>query len=196
MKTSQRICFALLLSIPTLGFSQEPAEMNQEQAAMMEAWMAAASPGEPHLRLAELAGSWHAVVEAWMEPGAEPMISESNVERVMSLDGRVLEERWTGSMMGMPFQGHGRTGYDNVADQYWSTWTDTMSTGVMMFTGQYDAEAKQYDFSGSYLDPMTKSTVESRSVGTMPEEGKEMMVMYETHDGEEIMVMRMVLTRQ
>ena len=29
------------------------------------------------------------------------------------------------------FTGVGRTGYDNVTGRYWSTWTDTMSTGVV-----------------------------------------------------------------
>jgi len=168
----------------------------QDQAEMMEAWMAASTPGKAHERLAEQAGSWHAEVEAWMEPGAEPTVSESSVEREMSLDGRVLEERWNGTMMGMPFQGYGRTGYNNVTEAYWSTWTDNMSTGVMMFTGHYDREADEFVFQGSYVDPLSKESIQSRSVVTTPEAGKEMMIMYETHGGEEVRTMRMVLTRQ
>jgi len=189
MKAIKTILFVAAIALASLSSAQD-------QAEMMEAWMAAATPGAPHERLAEQAGTWNAVVEAWMEPGAEPMVSESAVERVMSLDGRVLEERWSGTMMGMPFKGYGRTGYDNITQKYWSTWTDNMSTGLMTFTGQYDEEAEEFVFHGSYVDPMSEETVDSRSVATMPEDDKEMMVMYETHDGEEIMTMRMSLTRQ
>ena len=37
-------------------------------------------------------------------------------------------------MMGMPFEGIGRTGYDNVTGKYWSTWIDNMSTGCYLHT--------------------------------------------------------------
>ena len=43
-------------------------------------------------------------------------------------------------MMGTPFTGHGMTGYDNVTGKYWSTWTDSMSTGIMVSEGSCDAE--------------------------------------------------------
>jgi hypothetical protein len=33
--------------------------------------------------------------------------------------------------MGMPFEGLGYTGYDNVKKQYFGTWIDSMSTGIM-----------------------------------------------------------------
>ena len=58
----------------------------------------------------------------------------------MGLDGRVLIEEVTSSMMGMPFTGHGMTGYDNVTGKYWSTWTDSMSTGLMVSEGTCDAQ--------------------------------------------------------
>ena len=85
--------------------------------------------------------------------------------------------------MGMPFAGYGRTGYDNVKGEYWSTWTDNMSTGVMVFSGRYDEANERYEFSGSYVNPMTKQIVSTRSVSTEPEEGMEM---YELHNGQKI----------
>ncbi len=33
--------------------------------------------------------------------------------------------------MGMPFEGMGIDGYDNLAKQYVSTWVDNMGTGIM-----------------------------------------------------------------
>jgi hypothetical protein len=47
----------------------------------------------------------------------------------MIMDGRVMVEDVTSSMMGMPFKGQGMRGYDNVSGKYWGTWVDSMSTG-------------------------------------------------------------------
>jgi len=188
---------ATCLSCSVLAQTESSAAsgMVQDQEAMMEVWQAAATPGEPHERLAEMAGEWTGQVETWAVPGMEPMVSESSVVREMTLDGRVIEERWSGEMMGMPFQGHGRTGYNNVTEDYWSTWTDNVSTGLMTFTGQYDAESDRYEFTGSYVDPVSKQTVDTRSVSHSPESGKEIMEMFETRGGEEIMTMRITLTK-
>ena len=188
---------ATCLSCSVLAQTESSAAsgMVQDQEAMMEVWQAAATPGEPHERLAEMAGEWTGQVETWAVPGMEPMVSVSSVVREMTLDGRVIEERWSGEMMGMPFQGHGRTGYNNVTEDYWSTWTDNVSTGLMTFTGQYDAESDRYEFTGSYVDPVSKQTVDTRSVSHSPESGKEIMEMFETRGGEEIMTMRITLTK-
>ncbi|MEM1082243.1 MAG: DUF1579 family protein, partial [Pseudomonadota bacterium] len=120
---------------------------------------------------------------------------QANNDQRRALGGRVLEERWSGDMMGMEFMGHGRTGFNNVTGEYWSTWTDNMSTGLMMFTGSFNESSNRFEFSSSYIDPVTKETVYSRSVATPEENGQETMEMYETRDGEEFMTMRMTLTR-
>ena len=170
--------------------------MSPEQMAMMQAWERAATPGAEHARLAAQVGSWQGKVESWSVPGTDPIISQSMVERSMSMDGRVLEERWSGNMMGRDFVGHGRTGFDNVQQQYWSTWTDNMSTSLMTFSGKYDEAAERYEFTGSYVDPVSKRTVQTRSVSMAPEEGKEVMEMYEVIGDSERMTMRITLTRQ
>ncbi|MEM7054365.1 MAG: DUF1579 family protein [Pseudomonadota bacterium] len=188
------------LAMPMIAMAQAEQEampeMSPEHMEMMQAWQAAATPGEAHARLAEQVGSWKAKVESWSVPGIEPTVNESTVERKISLDGRVIEEHWSGNMMGMTFVGHGRTGFDNVKAEYWSTWTDNMSTGVMMFTGNYDEANDRYEFTGSYVDPVTKETISTRNVSARPDSDQEMMEMYETRNGEEFMTMRITLTRQ
>jgi hypothetical protein len=171
-------------------------DMSSEQAAMMQAWSDAMTPGPEHERLAEAVGEWNATVKWWMEPGAEPSVSESSVTRSMSLDGRVLVEEWQGEMMGQSFVGHGQTGYDNVTEKYWSTWTDNMSTGLMVFHGDYDPETGRYTYTGQYTDPMTGEVIESRSVSHDRADGSQVMVMYETRDGQEIKTMEMTLERR
>ncbi len=73
----------------------------------------------------------------------------------MMLDGRVMSEDFKGSMMGMPFTGHGMHGYDNVTGKHWSTWNDSMSTGLMVSEGTCDAKGA-CTFTGSWNDPITK----------------------------------------
>src|SRR5438105_14007457 len=55
--------------------------------------------------------------------------------------------------MGMPFEGHGVTGYDNVKKQYWGSWIDNMSTSMMTSTGS--ADGSSWTFSGAMTDPMS-----------------------------------------
>jgi len=191
---------ATMLFFTTLAMAQEgegAAEgMSPEQAAMMEAWTEAMTPGPEHERLAEAVGDWKASVKMWMEPGGEPSVSESTVSRFMTLGGRVLVEEWRGEMMGQPFIGHGRTGYDNVTEKYWSTWTDNMSTGLMTFEGHYDPETEKYTFAGSFNDPTSGQPIQSRSVSWRDEAGREFMEMYEMRGGEEVKTMEMTLERR
>jgi len=147
---------ALLLAAPVL--SAEPPKMTPEQQKEMEAMMAAGTPGPQHKDLASMAGDYTAKVKMWESKGAAPQESTGTVTRTMMLDGRVLTEEFHGEMMGMPFTGHGMMGYDNVKAKYWSTWMDSMSTGMMASEGTCDA-SKKCTFTGTSMDPMTKKPV-------------------------------------
>ena len=48
----------------------------------------------------------------------------------MLLDGRFLQQEFTGEMMGQPFSGVGINAYDNLRKRYVTTWIDTMGTGI------------------------------------------------------------------
>jgi len=120
----------------------------------MEAWQKSMTPGPQHAALARAVGTYVMTVKNWPEPGAEPMVSEGTAERTMALGGRVLEEKVSATMMGQPFEGLGRTGYDNVTRKHWSTWTDTMSTGLIVMHGSL-ADDGSGSFEGESADPMT-----------------------------------------
>jgi hypothetical protein len=203
-KLSKTMMFLAACMVSLIGMAQvdESATamtemaMPPEMQAMMEAFEQAAKTGPQHAMLAESVGDWTATVSMWMDPSAPPEVSQSEVTRKLELDGRVVEEVWQGSMMGQPFTGIGRTGYDNVTGKYWSTWTDNMSTAVMLMHGDYDAESKTFTFHGDYTDPMSKQKVTTRTVLTTPEAGKEVMTMYELHDGEESKTMQIEMQRK
>ncbi|HKY31364.1 MAG TPA: DUF1579 domain-containing protein [Candidatus Polarisedimenticolia bacterium] len=142
--------------------SQQQPQMTPEQQAEMEAYMKAGTPGPQHQALAATAGDYDLKIKSWHEPGGPAMEDTGTAKRTMILDGRVLVEEVSSSMMGMPFTGRGMTGYDNVTGKYWSTWTDSMSTGIMVSQGTCDAAGKNCTFTGSWNDPVKKGPVTAR----------------------------------
>lgn len=125
------------------------------EAEMMAAWQGAMAVGPEHMALAARAGTWASTTTYPAQPGSDEMITEQGtVERTATLEGRVLEEQLAGMMMGQPYTGVGRTGYDNVTDRYWTTWTDTMSTGLIVMHGSYDDITSTYTYEGSTVDPL------------------------------------------
>jgi hypothetical protein len=121
--------------------------------AMMQAMEKAGTPGAEHKKLDAFAGTWTTKATFWMVPGADPMTMTGSSESKWTMGGRYLEETFKGDFMGMPFEGHGVTGYDNVKKQYWGSWIDNMSTGMMTSTGSGDGTT--FTFTGTMADPMT-----------------------------------------
>src|SRR6266850_6603742 len=118
---------AVLLAGPALAQAESgQPELTPEQKAEMEAYQKAGTPGTPHQTLAATAGKYTIKTKSWPAAGAKPMEESGTATRTMTLDGRVLVEEVSSTMMGTPFTGHGMSGYDNVSGKYWSTWNDSM----------------------------------------------------------------------
>lgn len=115
--------------------------MDPAQAAMMAEMMKYAQPGPEHATLASLVGTWKATVKSWMGPG-EPAVSQGTMVNTMQFGGRCLEGRYTGEFMGAPFDGVSLMGFDNQKKEWWSFWTDSMSTSSMMQTGVSSTDGK------------------------------------------------------
>ncbi len=198
--TVKRIVSALALILLAAAAVAAPQEgeapqYTPEQIAMMEAWQKAMTPGEPHAQLAKRAGTFEFTIRSWMEPGSEPMLSEGKATRTMTLEGRVLEERIESSMMGHSFHGIGRSGYDNVSGQYWSTWTDSMSTGVFVSYGARDAAAGTTTYRGEYDDPSTGGKTKARAVVHDEKNGGDLFEWYEDRGEGEVKTMEIVYKR-
>lgn len=156
MKLKVWIAVVLLVVCAAVVVADEPKkEMSAADKAAMEAMVAAGTPGDAHKLLNGMVGTWSAKVTMWNDPSAPPTVSEGSNECRSIMGGRYIEERFTGSMMGQKFEGVGYTGYDNVKKQYWGTWLDSMSTGVMVSTGSTSDGGKTWRFTGSMADPMT-----------------------------------------
>lgn len=192
---------SLVLGAGALAGHHEKAEehadaMAMDEQAVMAAMAAAGTPGDPHAVLAESVGTYKADMQFWMAPGTDPMPSTMTVKREMDLGGRVLVERWKGVTMGQPFEGVGRTGYDNVTKRYWSTWTDNFTTGVLVMYGQYDKEKGGLGFEGTNVNPVTGATYTMRAEGSGAGSDTESMAMFEDHGQGEYRSMQVTLTRQ
>jgi hypothetical protein len=129
-----------------------------DQEAMMAAWQKAMTPGAGHQRLEPFAGTWRAKTTFTMDPDAPEQVTEGTSENRWALGGRVLEQRFQSTMMGMPFEGLGYTGYDNVQGKYVGIWMDTFGTGLMTSSSvgkptdiQIDSEGEAYDPSGKLM---------------------------------------------
>ncbi len=130
---------------------QQPAGAN----AMMDMMTKAGTPGDAHKKLDGMVGTWDTKIQFWMMPGTPPMASTGTSTNQWIMGGRYLEQRFKGDMAGMPFEGVGYTGYDNVKKQYWGTWMDNMSTSMMTSTGSASADGKAWEFTATMSDPMT-----------------------------------------
>lgn len=188
---------ALLLAVPAIAEEPgAPPEMTPEQRAEMEAYMKAGAPGPEHAMLAGTAGTYDVAVKMWHDPGAPPEESKATATRTMDLDGRVLVERFEGSMMGTPFTGLGQTGFDNVSKEYWSTWMDSMSTGMMVAKGSCD-EKHTCSFTGSWNDAIKKGPVSMRIRSRWTSPTTEHFEMYGPgKDGKEMKMMEMTYTKR
>jgi hypothetical protein len=187
----------LLIAVPALAQDgHDHGQMTPEQQAEMEAYMKAGTPGAPHEMLASGVGTYDLAITSWHEPGGPPMKETGTATRKMGLDGRVLIESLEASMMGMPFVGHGMTGYDNVSGEYWSTWNDSMSTGIMVSMGTCDAK-DVCSFTGSWNDPIKKGPVEMRMTTRWTSPTTQKFEMYgPDKTGKETKMMEMIYTKK
>jgi hypothetical protein len=191
------VAAVLTLVLGAVPVAAQQGEMTPEQKAQWDAWMKAMTPGAEHQAMAANVGTWNATVTMWEAPGAPPQKSEGVSKRRMALGGRVMVDEWTGTVMGMPFEGMGTSGYDNAAKKWWGTWTDNMSTGVMTMTGTCDADPKKgCSHVGSFVDPISGKAVTNRSTTVWPSADEERMEMFMTGpDGKEWKNMEIVSKR-
>lgn len=126
------------------------------QEQMMALWMKASTPAKQHQWLEPMAGSFTTKGTFVMDPSMPAEINEGVSEHRLVLGGRFLEQHYRGGSMGMPFEGIGYTGYDNVQKCYVGTWMDTFGTGVMHSVGTGRPSAKGMDFDAVALEPTGK----------------------------------------
>lgn len=176
---------------------ENTASMNDEQAAMMEAWNAYRTPGEMHEMLAGDAGEWNAEITHWADPSAPPEKAKGTEVCKMVMGGRYLKISFKGEIMGEPYNGTGVMGYDNAKKEFFATWIDDMGTGIMVTRGTpVSGEDNSMEMKGTMVDPMTGNDMKVREVVTRIDENHRKMEMFLEHGGKEMKTMEINYTRK
>ena len=187
---------AALIAAPALAQEGAMPEMTPEQQAEMQAYMQAGALGPQHELMAQHVGTFDVAIKSWMDPAAPPMESQGVAIRTLHMGGRVMHEEFDADMMGMPFTGLSRSGYDNVSGKWWSTWTDSMSTGIMVAEGDCD-ENQSCTYVGTYNDPVKGGPVKNRYEASWASPTEQYFAMYGPgRDGKEVKMMEMVYTKR
>ncbi|MGE3163294.1 MAG: DUF1579 domain-containing protein [Planctomycetota bacterium] len=152
---------------PEKSTGKDAPAMSPQEAEMMAKWAKAATPGEPHAKLAKLAGNWKFTIKYRMDENAPWTESTGTSEMKTVLDGRYVMDTTTGQTDMGPFQGLGMTGFDNVSQKYVSFWADNMGTSPMMLEGTADAAGKVITYMGTCNCPMEGPGKRMKMVVTM-----------------------------
>jgi hypothetical protein len=190
------LALVLLCSSAFAADDPKPKQMSAEEMASMQAMMKAMTPGENHKALDGMVGTFDAKVTMWMQPGAPPVTSTGKCVNSWVLGNRYIEQKMTGNFMGMPFEGIGYTGYDNVKKQYWGTWIDNMGTGVMVSTGSMTDAGKSWKFTGTMADPMSgKDTTSETRISVADHDHHTMEMWGPAPDGKMVKMMEIAYSR-
>lgn len=185
---------AATLAVPVVAQQDKPPAMGGPE---MEAMEKAMSPGENHKNLARYVGDWTFTNKMWMDPSQPPQESGGTMKGEMILGGRYAQLHWKGEFMGMPFEGRGTEGYDNLAKQYVSSWVDNMGTGILSMTGTCENDGKTCTMKGDMIDPMTGNKSYMRTVVTWMDQNNFKWEMFGPGaDGKELKMMEMVVKKK
>ena len=165
-------------SNPVSAADEKAPAMDPKKAEMMKAWHEASTPGAEHAMLKSLVGKWKVTSKSWESEGSKPeeTVGTSTFKSIMG--GRFVQQDFKGKMMGMPYEGTGMLGFNNITKKFESSWYDSMSTASMNFEGTYDAATKTISEAGEFECPVRKGPQKMRSEFKMVDKDTVQFTMY------------------
>ena len=153
-------------------------------------------PGPEHEFLAKDVGTWDATVEMYSSPGAAPTVSKGT-ETVSMIGPFWQVGRFEAQLMGEAFHGLGTIGYDPTEKKFVGTWIDSMTPGLSLVEGSYDAAAKTFSATMEMRD-MNDKRVKVRETTEWKADGTRVFTMYgpKDADGKEPVNMRITYKRR
>lgn len=170
---------ALLIACPVNADDKKPAV---DEAAAMAAMMKHAEVGPYHKKLEPMIGEWTFKAAFSMAPGVPAKEMNGTASRKWLFDGRFMHDSAKGAEA-MPFQGMGLTGYDNSTKKYNGVWVDSMTTSIMISTGEVDSTGKVFTYHRDEFNPMYGQRVKARDVVTVVDNDHHTMEFYTTPPG-------------
>jgi hypothetical protein len=191
--------FALLITvlIPLLMTAcvvpNQP-KLTKEQIAAN--WAANTKKGLEHEQLAQFVGTWNAKIELFEDPAAPPKVENAVTMFKLVQDDRFLKQKLYGEHAGASWSGYGLTGYDTVAKQFQSVWIDSMTNGMSISTGSYDANRNAIVERGTNSCPaMNKAYCQFEGIMTLPKDNQFSYQMFKVMpDGSQAPILRVTYT--
>ncbi len=181
LKLIAPITLVSLFAVGCSSTSSKPAQPSPEE--MMAAWQRAATPGPEHRALDVFVGTWRTAVSMWWSPDGPPDISTGTMTNAWVLDGHHLEQRYSGTAGGQPFQGQGTWGFDVAGGEYIGTWIDSMSTSLMVSHGKRSSDGKTFIMTSTNTDPVTGKRVNSEEVIVVESPDRHTTTSYKLENG-------------
>lgn len=153
-------------------------------------------PGPEHAVFNQDAGTWDAVVEMYMQPGAPPMKSKGVETDTVGCGGLCLITDFKSDMMGAPFHGHGLASWDPMKKKFVGSWSDSMTQGIALSEGTWDPAAKT--ITGWMETPDAEGKiVKMKTVSEYKASGTRVFTIYSAGpDGKEMATMRITYTKK
>lgn len=143
-------------------------------------------PTKQHEWLRSHVGKWNVDCAFYIDPSQPPMKVEAT-DVVEAHGPFFIVAKFSADMFGAPFHGIATTGYDPANEQFHSTWIDTMTPYLYVFTGQLDPSGKLLEFQGRAPDPMTQEMTDWRWVEEHIDKNTRKFEMFmATADGQEL----------
>jgi Protein of unknown function (DUF1579) len=154
-------------------------------------------PGPEHQIFTMEAGTWDAVVEMAAAPGSPATTSKGSDVVTLACGGLCIVNDFNSELIpGMPFNGHGMTAYDPAKKKYVGSWTDSMSAGLLLSEGTYDAATKTVTSWMEAPGP-TGATVKTKSTVQYTDADHRVMTMYVPGpDGKDMQTLKISYTRR
>lgn len=198
-----------VMAVATLASAkegQEPKKPAMDTKEMMAAMEKMGALNENHRLLQFMVGTWDYHTKLWMDPSAPAQESSGVCVTKPVMGGRYYHSDLTGPFTmpgpdGKPvtrdFEGKALNGYDNMKGKFFAAWIDNMSTGILVFDGNYDAVAKTFTYGGEMACPLTPSgKMGIREVVKIISPDQYLFEWYETRDGKEMKSMEITYTRR
>lgn len=165
-----------------------------DMAAEMAEWQKSAAPGKFHEWLKQMEGEWQVEMKFFGPDGSPMGGGTGTMTSKMTKGGRFLDQDFDGRFNGMFFRGGGTMGYNNLDKRFEATWTDSMSTGIMMMTGQADAAGKVLTMTGESTQPDGKKETE-KEVTTIIDKNSYKSEFFKVAGGKDLKTMEIVYTK-
>jgi hypothetical protein len=193
----RQIAMICVFAVMAAALCYAPAVAQDMTPEQQQAMMKAMTPGEHHKHLAKFAGKFEYTSKMWMAPGTPPMESKGTAESKMVMGGRYLHDHVEGNYGGMPFEGMGWAGYDNMADEYVIAWIDNMGTMILRATGECSEDGNTITYEGEMPYPGMDADMPFRQVLRIVDEKHHVMEWWSPSPsgGEMAMMMELKFTR-